>query len=751
LKATQEDIMWHQRTIRFWLICLVVACVLPVTLAAGFLIINSYRQNNANVGRSTIATSRALMQAVDAELYGVQSALQALATSPHLTSGDLAGFHQQAREALKVVVGGNVVLTDSTGQQVLNTLKPFGEALPRHGQPDQVRRIFETGKPVISDLFLGPVFDSWVIAVEVPVFSDGKVIYSLAMGLTPERLSEILHRQNIPPNWVAAIFDSTGTIVARTHAPEQFVGKKGAPEFIRRFTEVAEDSIETKTIEGIPIFSGFSRSPRSGWTVGIGIPIADLTANARQSIVLNAVIAGVLLALGCLLAAAFGARISRSIRSLSLPALALGSTGQPSIPTTDIVEVDEVGQALVRASQLIAERESERAQREVETRKIMVAKQAAEEANRAKSEFLASMSHELRTPLNAISGFAQLLNVPGDTLVRERQIHYTENIMQASEHLESIIRDVLDMARLETGHLGLHCETLDCLQVMTEASRTLELSAGKRGILFTVDTSANLPSITADHTRLTQILLNLGSNAIKYNVKNGWVQLSAVPVDGMVRFIIRDTGPGIPAERHDQIFQPFNRLGAEFTQIEGTGIGLALCRRLVHAMNGRIGFESTVGQGSKFWVDLPVANETAATTVHVSAVSSVMKADSRYTVLYIEDKIPNVELMRGIMENSGSIRFLDAQTVRDGISIARSVKPDLIITDIHLPDGKGFDLLQNLRADPSAAYIPIVALTADAMPANMGNMKHAGFDHILTKPFKISEIKEILRIRLEAA
>src|SRR4051794_30701538 len=180
--------MWHQRTIRFWLICLVIACILPVTLAAGLLIINSYWQHNANVGRSTIATTRALIQAVDAELLGVQSALQALATSPHLTSGDLAGFHQQAREALNVLVGSMVVLTDPAGQQVLNTLKPFREPLPRHGRPDQVRQVVETGKPFISDLFFGPVLNSWVIAVDVPVFSDGKVIYSLGMGVTTQRL-----------------------------------------------------------------------------------------------------------------------------------------------------------------------------------------------------------------------------------------------------------------------------------------------------------------------------------------------------------------------------------------------------------------------------------------------------------------------------------------------------------------------------------------------------------------------------------
>jgi CheY-like chemotaxis protein len=248
---------------------------------------------------------------------------------------------------------------------------------------------------------------------------------------------------------------------------------------------------------------------------------------------------------------------------------------------------------------------------------------------------------------------------------------------------------------------------------------------------------------------LIQVLLNLGSNAIKYNVEEGRALLTAVPFEDVVRFIVRDTGRGIPAERHSEIFEPFNRLGVELTQEEGTGIGLTISRRLVQAMNGTIGFESSAGQGSKFWVELPVATEAAAKTAPGPFLLPAV-ADTRCKILYIEDKIPNVDLMRAIIEDLSNFHFVDAQTVGEGVKIARSLLPDLVITDIHLPDGKGFDVLRELRNDGRTARIPVIALTADAMPANVHNMELAGFDHILTKPLKIPDLMTILRTKLRA-
>lgn len=740
----------HQRTIRFWLTCLVIGCILPAALGSVFLFTISYQQQRTILERNTTATARALMQAIDAELFGVQSALQVLASSQRLASGDLLSFHRKASESLPNMRGNYIVVTDPTGQQRLNTLKPFGDPLPQLPLSAKVQRVFDTGEPVISDFFVAPDIGQSAITLEVPVFANGKVIYSLAMGMFADRLGDILRRQNLPPDWITAIFDSSGTIAARTHKPEQYVGRKGSANFQRTSAEVSEGVAEVNSLEGIPTLSTFNRSPRSGWAIGIGIPKTALTENLWRSMGFNAAVTLALLALSIGMARIISVRINRSIGSLRILALALGTPELLSIPDNEIVEVNDVGQALMKASQMIRESVVEREQGELATQEMIQAKQIADRTSRAKSEFLASMSHELRTPLNAISGFAELLGRAGDTLAPEKRIRYTENIMEASTQLGKIIDDVLDMASFESGHINVNCEVLDCLEVMAEVSRTLEVSARKRGILFTVDTSANLPSIVADRGRLIQVLLNLGSNAIKYNVEGGWVLLTALPYDDVVRFIVRDTGKGIPAERQREIFEPFNRLGVELTQQEGSGIGLTISRRLAQAMDGRIGFESFVGQGSKFWVELPMANETAAKMARVPSLFATA-ADTRCKILYIEDKIPNVELMRAIIEDLSHTRFIDAQTVEEGLKIARSLKPDLVITDIHLPDGKGFDVLRGLRSDERTSHIPVVALTADAMPSNMHNMELAGFHHVLTKPLKIPDLMEILRAALKAA
>jgi signal transduction histidine kinase len=587
--------------------------------------------------------------------------------------------------------GDYIAVTDSAGQQRLTTLRPFGDTAPPAAPSARTRRVLENGQPAISDFVVAPDIGRSVVTLEVPVFSNGKVVYSLSMGIFGERLGDILRRQNLPADWITAILDGNGTIAARNHLAEQFVGGRASARFLHRSAALAEGATDTASLEGTPVLRAFNRSSRSGWVVVIGIPNVNLTGNLWRSLGFNAALALVLLALSIWVAKIVSVRINRTIDSLHVPALAPETPELAAIPDHGFGEISNIGQALMKASLMTSAREMQGGPGEWVAQENVLTKRTADTTSQAKSELLASMSHDLRTPL----------------------------------------------------------KVLDCLEVMAEASRTLEVSAADKGVVFKVDTSGNLPSVVADRGRLLEVLLNLGSNAIKHTVEGGWVLLSALAYDGCVRFMVRDTGKGIPAERQQEIFEPSRRFVVEPGH-QGSSIGLTVSRRLVQAMDGRIGFESSVGHGSKFWVELPVANETAAKMARVPSLFAAA-ADTRCKILYIKEKIPNVELLRAIIEDLSHTRFIDAQTVREGLRMAPCLRPDLVITDIHLPDGKGFDVLRGLRNDERTAQIPVIALTDDALPSNMHNVELAAFDHILTKPLQIPDLMNILRATLKAA
>jgi len=349
-----------RRTIRFWLNCLVVACILPAVIVATGIIIRSFYQARASLERDTVATARALSQAVDAELKGARSALLVLAASPYLESGDLAKFYDQAMELVPAINIDNVVLTDLTGQQLLNTLQPYGAPLPFRGDRELFKRVIATRSAVISDLFIGKVVGRPVIGIEVPVLIGGKPRYTLGMSYFPERLSGILRQQKIPPHWVASILDSSATVVARTVAEHEFIGKKATPDIIKALKTGGEGALEAITLEGTAVLSSFSRSPFSGWTVAIGIPRTTLFGFLWQALLGNILAAMVLLVAGILLAHKISARIANSIRALREPAVGLGLPGPIAVPSVNIQEVYELGQSLVAARQLIEQRTAER-------------------------------------------------------------------------------------------------------------------------------------------------------------------------------------------------------------------------------------------------------------------------------------------------------------------------------------------------------------------------------------------------------
>ena len=356
----QESREIPRKTIRFWLNCLVIACTLPALLVATAIILRSFNQERASLERDTIATARALSQAVDAELKGAQSALLVLTASPQLASGDLAKFYDEARQMVAAINIDNIVLSDMSGQQLINTLQPYGVTLPYHGDREQLARVIATGRPVISDLFIGKVTGKPIIVIEAPVLVQGKIRYTLAFGIFPERLSSILRHQKIPPGWVAGILDSSETIVARTVGGDEFVGKKASPDLVRALDAAKEGAFEGTTLEGITVLTSFSNSQFSDWTVAIGIPKEKLFGFLWRALLENVVAAFLLLAGGILLARALSARIASSIRAMRDPALSLGLPGPLTVPAVNIQEVYELGQSIVAAQGLIEQHAAER-------------------------------------------------------------------------------------------------------------------------------------------------------------------------------------------------------------------------------------------------------------------------------------------------------------------------------------------------------------------------------------------------------
>lgn len=347
-------------TIRAMLALLVTACVLPTLLISAALAYFVLQQEYAGKIQDRQATARALMQAVDRRLAGAQGTLVALATSPHLANGDLAGFRTQLEQAQPFWPNNNVVLSDAGGQQLINTLRPVGSGLPRHGNPDQLRRVFATGKPVISDLYLGGVLGRPVISVDVPVLRNGRVAYDLSMGFLPEHLVEILRQQRIPEDWVAAIFDSRGLIVARTRAHEAYVGKPGAPSLVRQMSGMPEGTVQATTLEGQPVTSSFCRSTVSSWSVAIGAP--RFSWHSEWPTMLSTLGAAVVLPMVVSLALARGVadRIAAAVNGLVAPANALGAGDPVGAPRLSLKEADDVAQALIRAERVLRVRTVER-------------------------------------------------------------------------------------------------------------------------------------------------------------------------------------------------------------------------------------------------------------------------------------------------------------------------------------------------------------------------------------------------------
>jgi CheY-like chemotaxis protein len=359
------------------------------------------------------------------------------------------------------------------------------------------------------------------------------------------------------------------------------------------------------------------------------------------------------------------------------------------------------------------------------------------------------MSHELRTPMNAILGFSQLLEYDG-TLTDEQNDNVQE-ILKAGNHLLELINEVLDLSKVESGHINLSLEPVEVCSVVEECLGLVTPLADKRDIRVSHRGLQGI-AVRADRMRLKQALLNLLSNAIKYNREGGSVHLDVDSGDdGALRIRVTDTGPGISGERLSELFQPFNRLDAESSNIEGTGIGLTITRRIVELMGGSVDVESEPGVGSTFWIDLPVEslNKLDDDGAAIGATTTTL-ADStaQHTVLYVEDSPANLKLVAQILGRRPHIHLLTAHTAELGIELALARRPELIMLDINMPGMDGYQVLKVLQSDPTLTSVPVVAITANAMPSDIERGKAAGFSEYLTKPIDVAAFMQTLERHL---
>jgi len=401
---------------------------------------------------------------------------------------------------------------------------------------------------------------------------------------------------------------------------------------------------------------------------------------------------------------------------------------------------------------LIGSDNSARKRVETELNRAMA---AAEKANRAKTDFLSGMSHELRTPLNAVLGFAQLMESgsPPPTPAQRRNL---DQIQKAGWYLLELINEILDLALIESGKATLSREPVSLVEVMLECRALVESQAQKRGIGMTFPRFEKPYFVKADRTRLKQVLINLLFNAVKYNKPGGAVvvEYSLGPA-GSIRISVRDTGAGLAREQLAQLFQPFNRLGKEAGVEEGTGIGLVVAKRLVELMGGTIGADSTVGAGTTFWIELsltdaPMLAAGGAEPATPARPELPVGATPR-TVLYVEDNPANLELVEQLIARRPELRLLSAAEGAIGVEFARAYQPDVVLMDINLPGISGIEAMKILRADPSTAHIPIIALSANAVPHDIEKGLKAGFFNYLTKPIKVNQFMDALDVALDAS
>jgi signal transduction histidine kinase/CheY-like chemotaxis protein len=735
-------------SIKAQMVTLVWCCALPAVVGLTLLTDKFFERERLQIQQDTLITARALILAVDRDLNTGIAVAMALANSPSLDSGDFRAFYRQATHVLRPEFPGfNFVLSDADSVQLLNTARPYGELIPDPGSADRIRKVFETGKPVISNLFIGGALKRPVVAIHVPVLRNGKVIYCLSVAFMPERLGQVLAEQHLPSERIAVILDSMGVIVARSHEPEKYVGKKGSPVLRAKMAENPEAAVESVTLEGIPVYSMYSRSQATGWTVAIGVPRSVVLSELLASVQWIFWVVALLMATGFVVAWYYARNIGRSVSALSAAAVELGANGQvpvvrerpafreadEAIKTLQAVEVE-----LVRYRHHLENLIDER------TAQLQSAMEDAQASNAAKDVFVANMSHELRTPMNAVLGMAHLL---GTTGLSQEQSRYLEMIRASGLSLLGILNDILDYSKMQAGKVELHPVRFKLDDVLHALATIMSVSAGDKNLELCIGVEPDVPrALIGDALRLQQILVNLAGNAIKFTEK-GEVSVLVERVARsplMLRFTVRDTGIGMDEAQLSRLFSPFTQGDLSTTRrFGGTGLGLTISKGLVELLGGEVHVHSTPERGSEFHFTLPLKAADDVETARPSRQLHVLVVDDNRTSRNFIGKT-----IRAWNWTSDS-----AASGEDALACLRGGKHyDLILLDWNMPGMGGMETMQAIQRmqqqNPDFRTPVICMVNAFERGKLMQQMASSSSAGLLTKPLTSSSLFDAVQTAL---
>ncbi|MCC7009629.1 MAG: response regulator [Acidobacteria bacterium] len=715
------------------LFLLTAAAILPLAIMAGLALSALTRSQRQQAQRAGTEIARALATAVDGELMRSVSVLEALGTSPLLEAGELRGFHELARRvAATRSHWQSILLQDAAGHVVLSTRSELGTRAPGVSEPETLALAIATGKPQIGYLTRGPE-GALAFPVSLPIVQEGIVRYVLSAVLLPSSMLDVIARQRLPNDWIISVFDERLQRVARSRQHEAFLGAGPAPtlrDLVARFDH--EGSGLTSTLEGEQVYTAFSRSPVTGWTVAIGMPRSAAEAGASASLATYGTGIVLSIVIGAIVALLIARSVTRPIAQLRRAAVALGRREPFTPPSTGVQELDEVAESLASAA---TERAQGDRQRDDLLAREQQAREIAEAANRAKDEFLAMLGHELRNPLGAISNASRLLDDP--RAARETSTRARAIIRRQVDHLARMTDDLLDAARAMTGKIMLQRQPIDLAAAAADV-------VSSRQFAQHVVTVLEPAWVNADATRLAQMIENLLSNAAKYTPTDGTITVTVSRDADRAVLRVTDTGAGMPSDLVDRVFEPFVQGERSLDRAHGgLGIGLTLVRRLAELHGGSATAASDgPGAGSTFTIDLPAIAASGARAPAAARGTSPLER----TVLVVEDNDDAREMLEDLLRLDGH-HVVVARDGETALTRLHEQRVDLALIDLGLPGMTGYDLARRIRAAaPAGRSRPVlVALTGYGLPSDRARSAEAGFDRHLVKPVSPEVLTDLLR------